>query len=191
MEDKNKKGYFFVLEGTNGVGKTTQIALLIKKLHKLGHTNAIQLREPGTTEIGETVRYLLKSNPNLEPETRLFLYTAARSELVHKQILPALQDGKIIICDRYIPSSLVYQSKWFPRDYIRLINKDFPIPDLTILLDGSNLIDSRGNSTTEDIDSELINKKYLKEYDYSKLELQKWVKIDAARSIPKTHKHIL
>ena len=99
---------FIVFEGIDGSGKTTQAELLAEKLTSIQQSNII-IREPGGTPLGESIRTELKSNPNLDPVTQLFLFSACRTELIKDVINPNLEEGHIVICDRYIFSTIAYQ----------------------------------------------------------------------------------
>lgn len=104
------KGLFIVMEGPDGSGKTTQINLLKEYLEESGYECLIT-REPGGTVIGEEVRQLIL-NPEykeMSPVTEMLLYAASRAQLVHEVIGPALEEGKIVISDRFVDSSIVYQ----------------------------------------------------------------------------------
>lgn len=104
------KGLFIVMEGPDGSGKTTQINLLKTYLEDAGYECLIT-REPGGTVIGEEVRQLIL-NPEykeMSPVTEMLLYAASRAQLVHEVIGPALEEGKIVISDRFVDSSIVYQ----------------------------------------------------------------------------------
>lgn len=104
------KGLFIVMEGPDGSGKTTQINLLEQYLKEVGYECLIT-REPGGTVIGEEVRELIL-NPEykeISPVTEMLLYAASRAQLVHEVIGPALEAGRIVISDRFVDSSIVYQ----------------------------------------------------------------------------------
>ena len=104
------KGLFIVMEGPDGSGKTTQINLLKEYLEEAGYECLIT-REPGGTVIGEEIRQL-NLNPEhkeMSPVTEMLLYAASRAQLVHEVIGPALEEGKIVISDRFVDSSIVYQ----------------------------------------------------------------------------------
>lgn len=104
-------GLFITFEGTEGGGKSTQIALLAERLRQLGHRARV-LREPGGTPIGEEIRHLLKHHPANEvmmPEAELLLMNASRAQLVLEVIRPALTAGEIVLCDRFYDSTTAYQ----------------------------------------------------------------------------------
>ena len=104
------KGLFIVMEGPDGSGKTTQINLLKEYLEEAGYECLIT-REPGGTVIGEEVRQLILNpeHKEMSPVTEMLLYAASRAQLVHEVIGPALEEGKIVISDRFVDSSIVYQ----------------------------------------------------------------------------------
>jgi len=136
------RGLLISFEGSEGSGKTTQISRLMERFEEMGH-EVIVTREPGGTEIGEEIRHLLKhveAGEGMCPETELLLFAASRAQLVREIILPALEAGKIILCDRYLDSTTVYQgvARQLSEDPVTYIN-EFAVgnlmPDLTIVLD--------------------------------------------------------
>ncbi|NLZ38005.1 MAG: dTMP kinase [Firmicutes bacterium] len=135
-----RRGYFITLEGPDGVGKTTQLALLLDAVKKLG-LQAIQTREPGGTAIGDAVREILL-NPNYSGMTTIteaLLYAASRAQLVQEVIKPALLAGKVVLCDRFIDSSLAYQvyAGGLDFDFVWQINRAASadsLPDRTFVL---------------------------------------------------------
>lgn len=104
------KGLLITLEGPDGSGKTTQIELLKEYLNNKGF-QVVYTREPGGTQISEKIRDIILDNKNREmsPMCEALLYAAARAQLVHEVIKPALEEGKMVICDRFVESSIVYQ----------------------------------------------------------------------------------
>lgn len=134
-------GIFITFEGTEGSGKSTQITRLADRLTKLGHEVLI-LREPGGTAVGEEIRTILKDpvkGRSMKPETELLLMNAARAQLVREVIQPALAADKIVLCDRFFDSTIVYQGHGRGldlRDVRRLIDYAIAntLPDLTLLL---------------------------------------------------------
>jgi dTMP kinase len=127
---------FVTLEGIDRSGKTTQAALL----HEALGPEALLLREPGGTEAGERVRDLLK-DPNLEldPRAELLLFCAARAELCSSVIRPALDEGRHVICDRFVDSTAAYQgaARGLGVDVVEGLNEIAVAdcrPDLTLLL---------------------------------------------------------
>ncbi len=134
-------GLFITFEGTEGGGKSTQVALLAGRLRELGH-HARVLREPGGTPIGEEIRHLLKHSPAnavMMPEAELLLMNASRAQLVLEVIRPALTAGEIVLCDRFYDSTTAYQGHGRQLD-LALVKSviDFAIgdtrPHLTLLL---------------------------------------------------------
>ncbi len=135
------RGKFITFEGSEGCGKSTQSELLYKYLKKQG-CDTISLREPGATKISEKIRKILLDckNDAMSGECEMLLYMAARAQIVDELIKPALKVGKIVICDRFLDSTLAYQGYGLGID-LELIGKvgDFVTqglnPDLTIFLD--------------------------------------------------------
>jgi dTMP kinase len=135
------KGFFITLEGTEGGGKTTQIARLVERLRSCGRT-CRALREPGGTEIGEEIRHTLKHsarNHAMTAETELLLMNASRAQLVREVIRPSLDAGEVVVCDRFYDSTLAYQGygRGLDLEFIRRLT-DFAVgstrPDLTLFL---------------------------------------------------------
>ncbi len=104
------EGLFITLEGPDGSGKSTITKLIGDYLEEKG-IEYIVTREPGGTDIGEDIRDIILDNKNTKmgPETEALLYAASRGQHIHEKILPALEEGKLIICDRFLLSSLAYQ----------------------------------------------------------------------------------
>ncbi|MDD4239518.1 MAG: dTMP kinase [Desulfotomaculaceae bacterium] len=134
-------GKFLVFEGIDGSGKTTQLKLLGDKLSTRGYP-VLYTREPGGTRIGETVRELLldPQHSELVPVAEALLYAAARAQHVAQVIMPALQAGNIVLCDRFLDSSLAYQGFGRGLDVGQLerLNEAATAglkPDLVLLLD--------------------------------------------------------
>jgi dTMP kinase len=133
------KGLFITFEGGEGSGKTTQTERLKRTLEARGR-RVMQMREPGGTKLGEDLRALLLSSTSIAPTTELLLFVAARAELVHKAIRPALESGIDVLCDRFIDSTMAYQGhgRGIDLKLIETLNKAAIagcIPDLTVLLD--------------------------------------------------------
>jgi dTMP kinase len=132
---------FITFEGGEGCGKSTQAKALWKKLVRLS-IPAELTHEPGGTALGKELRHLLKRKrlDHLSPEAELLLFAASRVQLVNEVIRPSLQEGKVVICDRFADSTAVYQGYGRGIDFatIKAVNEiatgDIK-PDLTILLD--------------------------------------------------------
>ncbi len=99
---------FVSFEGIDGSGKSTQIELLRAALEADGRT-VVATREPGGTALGERIRALLLDGPEMAPWAEAALFAAARAELVERVVVPALEAGHDVLCDRYVDSSLAYQ----------------------------------------------------------------------------------
>lgn len=136
-----KRGYFLSLEGPDGAGKTTQLKRLAAAVARLGY-DVLLTREPGGTAVGDAVREILL-NPafgEITPLAEVFLYAAARTQLVRQVIDPALREGKVVLCDRFIDSTLAYQvfgggMEW---DFVLSVNMQAVggrLPDRTFILD--------------------------------------------------------
>ncbi len=106
----SKRGFFLVIDGPDGAGKTTQVSRVAGYIRERNHT-VETYREPGDTKVGDQIRSVLL-NPDLSemtPETEMFLYMASRSQLVSEQIRPALKKGHVVVLDRYYYSTVAYQ----------------------------------------------------------------------------------
>ena len=137
-----ENGLFISFEGSEGCGKSTQIRLLAEFFRARG-LDPLLLREPGGTAAGEAIRNLLQHAPegeSLTPEAELLLFAASRAQLVREVVLPALQAGRTVICDRFLDSTTVYQgiARRIPPDETARINA-FAVggclPGITFLLD--------------------------------------------------------
>lgn len=135
-------GILISFEGSEGCGKSTQIQLLRARLQQGGHRVEL-MREPGGTAIGEAVRHLLQHAPEgaaMRAETELLLFAASRAQLVREKIQPLLEAGAIVLLDRFLDSTTVYQgaARGLPADSVAAINA-FAVggakPALTFLLD--------------------------------------------------------
>ena len=132
---------FFSFDGTDGVGKSTQIELFKNWLANNGH-EVLLCRDPGRTELGERLRDLLlqKHDIAIDRRSEMFLYMTARTQMVEEVIKPALAAGTTVICDRFLLANIVYQGHagGMEADVIRQVGAvatDGIVPDLTFLLD--------------------------------------------------------
>ena len=150
-----RRGLFITFEGSDGSGKTTQINLLSAHCKESGH-QVIITREPGGTPIAESIRAIIldPNNKELTPVTEALLYAASRAQHVAEVIKPALEEGKIVLCDRFMDSSIAYQG--YGRklgDDVRIVNEfavQGLVPDLTFFVDvqpseGLARIEKNGN----------------------------------------------
>jgi dTMP kinase len=162
-------GRFISFEGGEGCGKSTQISLLKARLDAEGR-EVVQTREPGGTALGESIRHLLqhdKSGHNMTPEAELLLFAASRAQHVRERIAPAINAGAIVLCDRFMDSTTVYQgvARSIDATQVDSINR-FAVgpyhPDLTILIDlppeiGLARIRKRGNGQLDRMEQETID----------------------------------
>lgn len=135
-------GLFITFEGTEGCGKSTQIDRLATRLRQEDKVT-LQTREPGGTSLGEAIRGLLQNDVTggeMTAEAELLLFAASRAQLIHESILPALSRGEVVLCDRFMDSTTVYQgiARQIDANAVAFINQ-FAVgrarPDLTILID--------------------------------------------------------
>ena len=132
---------FITIEGPEGSGKTTAVDAAVKELEKLGY-QIVRTREPGGTPIAEQIRNVIldKSNTAMDQRTEALLYAASRRQHLVEKVWPALKEGKIVVCDRYLDSSLAYQggARGLGVDNILQVNSfatEGTFPDLTLLFD--------------------------------------------------------
>ncbi|MBI4355501.1 MAG: dTMP kinase [Candidatus Omnitrophica bacterium] len=136
-----RRGLFITFEGPEGSGKSTQARLLAAYLRRQGH-RVVHTREPGGTRAGEAIRRVLLSTRfrEISDATELFLYMACRRQLVDEVIAPALQRGRVVVCDRFLDATLAYQGYGggVPLAQIRALGRVATgglAPDLTVVLD--------------------------------------------------------
>lgn len=136
------RGRFITLEGPEGAGKSTQAAMLISKLESRG-LEVVYTREPGGTRLGEAIRGILQFDAAGEspcPESEVLLFEASRAQLVRGLILPALERGAWVVCDRFADSTTAYQGfgRGFPVEMMETLNQFAigpAVPDMTLLFD--------------------------------------------------------
>lgn len=193
------KGFLITIEGPDGSGKSTQIELLKKYLESKGYVVTMS-REPGGTPISEKIREIIldKNNTEMTSMTEALLYAASRAQHVEEVIKPALEKGQIVICDRYVDSSIAYQG--YGRglgESVKVINSyaiDGCIPDLTILfkLDPSVGI-SRIKRSQDRLENEKIQFHMTVFEGYLEIEKQypgRVFGVDASRGIEEIHADI-
>jgi len=186
-------GLFIAFEGGEGCGKSTQSRLLLKKLEQQ-NIPAVLTHEPGGTALGNELRKALKRKrgSSISPQAELFLVAASRAQLVTELIRPALEEGKVVICDRFTYSTLVYQGygRGLEASFVEMVNNIATgnlKPNLTILLDISpeqglaRKRSLRDRFELEDLSfHQRVREGYLK---MVAAESERWLVIDA--SLPK------
>lgn len=196
------RGIFITFEGPDGSGKTTQINLLNDYFKKRGR-EVVLTREPGGTQISEKIREVI-----LDPENKgmsfvceALLYAASRAQHVHEVIIPALKSGKIVICDRFVDSSVVYQgyARGLGEEMIENINYYATLglnPDITFLLTlpaGIGIKRKRKGGELDRLEQEdiLFHEKVYEGYNKLKNKYKRIVEIDANRDINVIHSMIV
>lgn len=187
-----KKGYFITFEGADGCGKTTQIELLDKFLKEKGLKTLMTL-EPGASDLGKDLRQiLLHYEKPVSDEAEMFMYLADRAQHAQMIIKPALEDKKIVLCDRYTDSTVAYQGYGREGDIeqINILNKIATKglkSDLTILFDvESEIAQSRLGKTKDRLESQGMefHKKVRKGYlELAKQDPKRIKVVDANRTI--------
>jgi thymidylate kinase len=152
----NTKGKFIVFEGPDRGGKSTQALLLVKFLKRLGH-KVVSTREPGGDEVAEKIRKILLDPKNkVSPMTELMLYEASRAQHTQNVIIPALESGASVVCERYTLSTCAYQGygRGIDMDVINKLNDIATLnvkPDLNLVfLMSDKYFAKRGENTTPD-----------------------------------------
>ena len=191
-------GLFITFEGGEGCGKSTQIAALKARLEAMGKT-VVQTREPGGTPLGESVRNLLQhddAGQGMSPEAELLLFAASRAQHVRELIAPAIAQGQIVLSDRFLDSTTVYQgvARAIDSKKVETINQ-FAIgdttPDLTILIDlppeiGLARVHARSDGQLDRMENEAIEffqavrQGYL---DLAKSEPKRFLVLDGSQTV--------
>ena len=187
---------FITLEGPEGSGKTTAVESAVRKLKEMGY-EIVRTREPGGTPIAEQIRNVIldKDNTAMDSRTEALLYAASRRQHLVEKVWPALKEGKIVICDRYLDSSLAYQggARGLGIDNVLNINlfaTENTWPDLTLLFDikpeeGLARINANADREVNRLDLEKIefhNKVRQSFLDLAKRFPDRFVIIDASKS---------
>ncbi len=125
---------FFVIEGLDGAGTTTQLQLIGSQLEKAGR-KAIMTFEPSDGPIGKLTRSILRGEEDASPQALAYLYAADREDHVTRFIRPAIASGAIVLSDRYFFSSFAYQSMSVPFEKVAALNAGFPFPEAVLFID--------------------------------------------------------
>jgi dTMP kinase len=189
-----RRGLFITFEGVEGSGKTTQAELLGQALQA---RDAVVVREPGGTELGERIReVLLFGGMEIDPEAEMYLFMAARSQLIGEVIRPGIDAGQVVIADRYHDSTLAYQgggrglaTSWPPA---------FPKPDITFLLElpveGGRMRQLVAGKKADRVESEPshFHDRVAAAYDrMAAAEPQRFTRIDASGSPEHVHAQVM
>ena len=187
-------GLFVVFEGIDGTGKSTQLHLLTEKLQQLGYA-VVSTREPTDGPFGQKIRELFVDRGVVSHEEELELFIADRDQHVQEVIAPALADGCVVVCDRYYLSTVAYQgANGMDPDAILKKNKDFPVPDLAIILEiePAQSIDRIQNQRNEDPNTFEEESNLTKVAAiFASMQHPYIRRICAADSIENVHQHVL
>ena len=196
LRSRQMLGLFVTFEGIDRSGKTTQARLLCEVLG----AEALGVREPGGTPAGERVRDLLKDAAvPLGSEAEALLFAAARAELVEKVIRPALEDGRVVVSDRFLDSSLAYQggARGLGIDEVEGVNRFATgglVPDLTFLLELDTATAARRTGERDRFEDEGTELQQAVLEAYERLvaaDPGRWRRLDATRSPEQVHSEVL
>ena len=201
MGNRMKKGLFITIEGPDGSGKSTQIQYM-KEYFASKEIPCLFTREPGGTHIGEKLRNIIldKENAEMCDMTEALLYAASRAQHVEELIKPALDEGKVVICDRFIDSSIAYQG--YGRelgDAVRAINEYAVcgcMPDVTFLMEldpciGKSRICSDVQDRLELEKIEFHNRVFAGYQEIASVYAERFACIDASRDKEEIRKDII
>ena len=189
---------FITIEGTEGSGKTTVAKELAKLLKENGH-EVVHTREPGGTPISESIRNVIldRSHTAMDGRTEALLYAASRRQHLVEKIWPALKEGKVVLCDRFLDSSLAYQGYARGLGYDEVLNINLfatenTYPDLTLFFvikpeDGLQRIAKNKNREVNRLDLEKLpfhQKVYDAFMELTKKFPERFVIIDASKTLP-------
>lgn len=190
------RGLFVTFEGIDRSGKTTQARLLSEALGD----GALAVREPGGTALGERLRTLLKDRSlPLSPRAEALLFAAARAELVERVARPALEAGKVVVCDRFVDSSLAYQggARGLGVDEVEGVNRFATgglVPDLTLLLELAPGAAAARGAEEDRFEGEGVElqERVVEAYDrLAASDPGRWRRIDASRPVEAVHADVL
>ena len=181
-------GIFIVFEGGEGSGKSTQARHLYRRLHRQSYPSLLT-REPGGTMLGERVRRILKRGVSIEPRAWLFLFSAARTQLLEEVVRPALARGEVVVCDRYVSSTIAYQGygHGLNLEMVSMVTEAATQglrPDVVVLLDAAPDVGlkrraerGRDRFEAESVEfHERVREGYLEQ---AKGESERWLVVDA------------
>lgn len=188
-------GFFITFEGPDGCGKSTQAQALANYLEQVGYA-VVLTREPGGTAVGSAIRKMvLSSSVKLSKAAELMLFQADRAQHYKEVLKPALRSGKVVICDRYVDSTMAYQGAgrgWKRSDLEQLhrLTTGMLLPDLTFILRGRSHKTLSTQDTFEQ-EKEDFRSRLVAEYDWLSRRASRYVKIDANRSFSDVSRDVI
>lgn len=190
----NSKGKLIVFEGTDGTGKSTQLALLSDYLQNRGYS-VVTTREPTEGRFGQKIRSLYQNRGDCSPREELELFLADRKEHVDQLLAPSIASGKIVLCDRYYLSTIAYQGAiGFDIDELTRLNSFAPTPDVALLfqapMDTSQQRITKGRGETLNDFEQLENLQKVASI-FASLTMPFIRRIDAGGTINTVHKQVL
>lgn len=188
---KRQSGIFICIEGIDGSGKTTQAYRLVETLTRLGH-NAVYTTEPSKGVYGEIIRKdILHGDNRVPPIVEATLFAVDRVDHVEKEIVPLLESGKIVVCDRYIYSSIAYQgAAGLDVDWIKEINRHAVKPHLAVYIDATPEVVIRRIRRRKSVMETLQTQREVREFYLRMAEKEQLIKISGDASIEKVAKTI-
>jgi dTMP kinase len=196
------RGLFITFEGPDGSGKSTQ-AKLLKAYYEDQGFDVIMTREPGGTDIGERVRKIIldKSSEGMSLVAEVMLFAASRAQLVDEVIRPSVNAGKVVLCDRFVDSSIAYQGYGLElgSDMVAEVNAyaiGDMMPDVTIFMDikaahGLDRIEKADADRIESLPQTFHERVYEGYLELSKKYADRYLRVDATKSIEEIHHDVI
>jgi dTMP kinase len=198
----SESGYFISFEGIDGSGKSTQMTLCADALRSRGY-EVVVTRNPGGTELGADIRRMLLHHPGyVSPTCELLLYMADRAQHMDEVVLPALEAGKIVLCDRHIDSTVAYQGhgRGLSLSLIHTLNETATHgrkPDLTLLFDAdpeilASRVESRGEADRLEREALAFRQRVRQGYlALAHRDCDRFIVLDATESIEHLHHQVM
>jgi len=187
-----KRGIFICIEGIDGCGKTTQAKLLVERLVDMGY-DAIYTAEPSKGKIGQFIKeYCLHGANRVSSIIEALLFAADRVEHLENEVIPALNEGKLVVSDRYLYSSLAYQgAAGLDLEWIKAVNVHAKLPDLALFIDIKPKIAMQRLKSKKSTMETLENLHKVREVYVKFVEIEELMRIDGSKSIEEVADSVL